>query len=149
MGVRRDQSARPRRDSGFTLIEVLVVIGILGILAAIATPMFLGARTSATDVAVKSDVTALKKAVLAYRMANNGAYVAVTALKKDGYSGPSLAYGTSASPSYATAAGVTATPPSTTAEHFCVAATSPTGAQWFATDERSVSKVGGGLNLCD
>jgi type IV pilus assembly protein PilA len=45
-----------RRDEGFTLIELMVVVLIIAILLAIAIPTFLGARTKAQDRAAQSNL---------------------------------------------------------------------------------------------
>ncbi len=55
-----------RSKSGFTLVELLIVVAILGILAAIAIPAYLGAQTRAFQKAAKEECRTLASAMEVY-----------------------------------------------------------------------------------
>jgi general secretion pathway protein G len=61
---------RATRDSGFTLIEIMVVIVILGILAALVVPRVLERPDEARVVAARNDIAALAQALKLYRLDN-------------------------------------------------------------------------------
>lgn len=58
---------------GFTLIELVVVILILGILAGIAAPKFFDMTTEAKDNTIRQSLAVVRDAIDAYQAKNNGA----------------------------------------------------------------------------
>ncbi|MDP8242595.1 MAG: prepilin-type N-terminal cleavage/methylation domain-containing protein [Candidatus Hinthialibacter antarcticus] len=58
--------------AAFTLIELLIVVAIIGILAAIAVPNFLNAQVRANIARVHADQKALENAIEQYFLDNNG-----------------------------------------------------------------------------
>lgn len=57
---------------GFTLIELVVVVMILGILAAVAAPKLLGTSGTATDNGVKQTLAVVRDAIERYTAENGG-----------------------------------------------------------------------------
>jgi len=74
---------RMGRDEGFTLVELLVVMLILGLLAAIAIPSFFAQRDKARDADAKANVRTAQTAMETYAVDNNGSYAAADAAKLD------------------------------------------------------------------
>lgn len=59
-----------RRVRGFTLIEVMVVIVILGILAALVVPKVMGRPDEARIVAARQDIASIMQALKLYKLDN-------------------------------------------------------------------------------
>lgn len=69
---------RLRADGGFTLVELLVVLIVIGILILIAVASYLGFRERAADAAAKANLRAAIPAVEAY-YSNGSTYVGMDA----------------------------------------------------------------------
>jgi type IV pilus assembly protein PilA len=65
---------RAQSESGFTLVELLVVMLILGLLAAIAIPAFFNQRDKAKDSSAKEAVRTAETAIETYSTDHNGSY---------------------------------------------------------------------------
>lgn len=59
---------------GFTLVELLIVVIILAILAAIVIPQFSSATVDAQEAALDSNLNALRSAIDLYRVQHNGKF---------------------------------------------------------------------------
>ena len=63
-------SVRPAREAGFSLIEIMVVLVILGILASVIVPRVMDSPDKARVTKARSDVSALENALHRYKMDN-------------------------------------------------------------------------------
>jgi prepilin-type N-terminal cleavage/methylation domain-containing protein len=69
-----------RRRGGFTLVEIMIVVAIIALLAAIAVPGFLRARKKSQASRIKNDLRLIDNAVDLYAIENNKASAAAVAV---------------------------------------------------------------------
>lgn len=92
--MRQETPGSSRRSRGFTLLELLIVVAIVGMLAAIAVPMYGTAVRQARVTALSADLEHVYGALLSYH-ADHGSFPAerdfdtetLTPLTSEGYYG--------------------------------------------------------------
>jgi general secretion pathway protein G len=65
------EGKKMRTRKGFTLVEILIVVVILGILAAIVIPQFTNASTEAKESNLKSNLQTVRAQLELYKLRNN------------------------------------------------------------------------------
>lgn len=68
--MQRQRRNSSRRQRGFTLIEIMVVVVIIGVLGAIVVPQFMSRPDQAKVTAAKIDIQAISTALEMYRLDN-------------------------------------------------------------------------------
>ena len=75
----------PRQDAGFTLMELMIVMAIIGILATLAVPSFIGAVKSAREAVLREDLHIMRAAIDSYTMDKQKAPQSLQDLVDSGY----------------------------------------------------------------
>jgi len=81
----RQLQRKSTRESGFTLVELMVVMLIIGVLAAIAIPSFVASIKNAKEAVLKEDLHVMRNAIDSYTMDKEKAPQSLDDLVQSGY----------------------------------------------------------------
>jgi general secretion pathway protein G len=76
---------RDTQSAGFTLMELMIVMAIIGILATLAVPSFIGAIKAAREAVLREDLHVLRAAIDSYTMDKQKAPQSLDDLIQSGY----------------------------------------------------------------
>jgi general secretion pathway protein G len=76
---------RGKREGGFTLIELIIVMAIIAILASIAVPSYLSSMRAAKEAVLKEDLHVMRNAIDSYTMDKEKAPQSLDDLVQAGY----------------------------------------------------------------
>lgn len=85
MKTTRQRKGGSSRSSGFTLIELMVVMLIIGVLVAIAVPNYISSIKAAKEAVLKEDLHVLRQAIDSYTMDKEKAPQSLDDLVQAGY----------------------------------------------------------------
>ena len=85
---KKKQNSHLSRRSGFTLIEIILVVVIIGILAGIAIPKLGGTSEKAMIAQAQANITALSMAIQEYEIMNGDYPASLDALLDESKGGP-------------------------------------------------------------
>jgi general secretion pathway protein G len=74
-----------KQDAGFTLMELMIVMAIIGVLAVVAIPKFTAAIKMAREAVLKEDLHVMRAAIDSYTMDKQKAPQSLEDLITDGY----------------------------------------------------------------
>ena len=74
-----------KKDAGFTLVELMIVLAIIGVLLTVAIPSFVGAVRQAREAVLKEDLHVLRSAIDSYTADKQKAPQSLDDLVTDGY----------------------------------------------------------------